>query len=104
MRPLATFRDKGLKTMNSVPTVAEVTGVKGVAFPVWLGVMVRQGTSPAVIEKLSSALLSACALPETTTRFVEIIECAGTKPFGQVIQEDTARWRETITRANIKAE
>jgi len=104
MRPLATFTDKRLKTMNNAPTVAEVTGAQGVAFPVWLGVMVRQGTAPAMVDKLSNALLTACALPETTTRFTDIIVCAGPKPFAQVIQEDTARWRETITRANIKAE
>ncbi|WP_066270030.1 Bug family tripartite tricarboxylate transporter substrate binding protein [Hydrogenophaga palleronii] len=104
MRPLATFTEKRLKTMNDVPTVAEVTGVKGVAFPVWLGVMVRQGTPSAVVEKLSSELMAACALPETSARFTDIIVCANAKQLGQVINEDTARWRDIITRGNIKAE
>ena len=104
LRPLATFSQKRLPTMNSAPTVAETTGAKGLEFPVWLGVMVRKGTPAAVTAKLSSALLEVCAMPETTTRFRDIIVCAGPQQFDQVIADDARRWSETIARTNIKVE
>lgn len=104
MRALATFTEKRLPTMNGAPTVSEATGVKGMEFPVWLGVMVRKGTPEATINRLAEVFMAACALPETAARFNDIIACAGPKQLGQIIADDTRRWRETISRANIKAE
>ena len=62
MRPILLFGDKRLPAFKDVPATAEV-GYK-VALPQFRSIVVRAGTPPDVVKKLSDALAKVYASPE----------------------------------------
>jgi tripartite-type tricarboxylate transporter receptor subunit TctC len=62
MRPILLFGEKRLPAFKDVPTSYEL-GYK-VALPQFRAIVVRSGTPPEVVKKLSDALAKVAALPE----------------------------------------
>jgi tripartite-type tricarboxylate transporter receptor subunit TctC len=60
-----------LPSLPDLPTADEV-GLKGFELAVWHGVFAPRGTPPAIVQKLSAALIGALKDPNLVKRFREI--------------------------------
>jgi putative tricarboxylic transport membrane protein len=60
-----------LPSLPDLPT-ADEAGLKGFELAVWHGVFAPRGTPPAIVEKLSRALIGALNDPDLVKRFREI--------------------------------
>ncbi|TWO72939.1 tripartite tricarboxylate transporter substrate binding protein [Caenimonas sedimenti] len=95
--------DKRLVGLPQVPTLAEL-GAPGLNTPGWTGVMVRQGTPRAVIERLHQEIVKAVKAPEVERQYAELgIAIAPMAPeeFGAFVQAETVRWGTVIKAAAI---
>ena len=95
-----------LPSLPDVPTFDEA-GVKGVDASGFQGVLAPAGTPPAVVAKLSDALLKALAQPEVKQRFAEQgLDAAPSTPaeFAAFIRTEIDKWARVAKAANIKAD
>ena len=73
-----------LPSLPDLPT-ADEAGLKGFELAVWHGVFAPRGTPPAIVEKLSMALIGALNDPDLVKRFREIsTEIAMNRAEGEV--------------------
>ena len=90
-------------SMPELPTFAE-SGVEGFDVNGWFGLVLRSGTPPEVVAKLSDALRQS--LRSTEVR--ELIERTGELPQGTVeefrdlLAKEHPRWERAVRIANIK--
>lgn len=106
-RVLATFSRTRLSSLGSPPTMDEALGRKGLDVPVWIGFMAPSRVALDDGEKVGTALLSVCRLPETREAFARlgvVAECEGREAFAKVLSEDSARWSRVLRLGNIKIE
>ena len=106
-RVLGTFSRAALPSMGSAPTIGEATGLPGMEVPVWVGVMAPARMPAASVEKLSTALVEVCNLPETKQRFAQlgaVNTCGGPAALGKVVTEDSQRWAKVIKQGGIKVD
>jgi tripartite-type tricarboxylate transporter receptor subunit TctC len=104
LKALAVLGDKRLAELPSVPTVAETLpgfSIQGS----WLGLFAPAGTPNTIINKLNRMIIEALKKPEISTFLVKDgVLPMGTSPeeFRKLIQNDTARFREVIQKADIR--
>lgn len=106
-RVLASFTAAPVAKLPGVPTVQQVTGISGLAVPVWAGLLAPARTAQNILDRLGSEVLTICRLPETQRRLRESgaeATCAGSAQFGQVIADDYQRWERVTRQGNIKGE
>ena len=75
--------------------------------PVWVGLMGPTHTPPERLDKIVSALIEACRLPETREQFARIgavNTCGGKAEMEKVVAQDDARWEKVIRAGGIKVE
>ncbi|MSQ56103.1 MAG: tripartite tricarboxylate transporter substrate binding protein [Limnohabitans sp.] len=93
--------------MPDVPTVAEsgIASLKNFEAIAWNGVLVKAETSPAIVNKINSALNAALSDPQVKER----IKSAGLDPVGgtpeqftQLIQNESAKWAPIIQRSGAR--
>ncbi|QWE23256.1 tripartite tricarboxylate transporter substrate binding protein [Polynucleobacter sp. AP-Jannik-300A-C4] len=80
-------------------------GVKGYEMALWQGIFVPAGTSPAIINTLSTTVLKILDTPEMKERFVKAgVQMApmNTQQFSDLYTSDIARWKVVIEKAKIK--
>jgi len=90
--------------LPDVPTVAE-SGFPGFEANGWLGILVPNGTPPAVIAKLNSEISKVMQSAETKKLLLaQGVEARTSTPeqFGALIKGETAKWGKIITDAGIK--
>lgn len=95
--------DKRLRQLPQVPTLAEL-GLAKLNAPGWTGVVVRQGTPPAVVAQLHAAVVKAVQSPEVMERFGEFaVTPAPQSPaeFSRFIQSETERWGQVIKAVGV---
>jgi tripartite-type tricarboxylate transporter receptor subunit TctC len=106
LRALAIAPARKLSSLPEVLPVAE-QGYPGYDIRAWYGLMVRSGTSPAVVQKLHEEVRKALVSAEIRELFRGLgIEASGMPPaeFATMIREDLGMWRCTIERLGIKGE
>jgi tripartite-type tricarboxylate transporter receptor subunit TctC len=106
LRALAIAPARKLSSLPEVLPVAE-QGYPGYDIRAWYGLMVRSGTSPAVVQKIHEEIRKALASAEIRELFRGLgIEASGMPPaeFATMIREDLVMWRRTIERLGIKGE
>jgi tripartite-type tricarboxylate transporter receptor subunit TctC len=62
---------------------------------VWWGIVVKAGTPPAVVDRLSAEIRKALASPEVAKRFAELgLDTMPMTPqrFGDFMKSEVARW------------
>jgi tripartite-type tricarboxylate transporter receptor subunit TctC len=105
-RILAVTTASRIDALKDVPTMIEA-GVPNFVSDTWNAISAPPGTPAAIIAKLNKAINEAMQDPELEKRFaeLEIIKVGGTPAdMRKLVQEETQRWGEVISRAGIKAE
>jgi tripartite-type tricarboxylate transporter receptor subunit TctC len=106
VRAVATTGSKRAAAAPDLPTVAE-SGVAGFEANNWWTVGAPAGTSPAIINKLTTEMARYLKLPETLKRFeAEGVEADYLNPaeLRKVLPVEMAKWRAVAKAANIKVE
>ncbi|WP_157667522.1 tripartite tricarboxylate transporter substrate binding protein [Comamonas serinivorans] len=100
LRALANMSHQRSLQLPDVPTMAEA-GFPEVTTLSWYGLHAPAGTPAAVVERLSTAMKAACALPAVKERFVS----AGgeeayldTAAFKRFLAQDEVRWKQLASK------
>ena len=103
LRTLATTTRTRSAFIPNVPTVAE-EGVPNFEVLGWFGVMVPQGTPPAVVNRLNAEINKVLALPEVKTTLTDMgLDVGGGTPaeFADLVANDTKRAGDAIRRLGL---
>jgi tripartite-type tricarboxylate transporter receptor subunit TctC len=104
LRALAVSTDKRAAAAPNVPTLTE-SGVKGLVFGAWKGLMVPVATPQDIVDRLHAASVKALANPEFRKRLIELgAEPVGSTPaqFAAVIKAETASWAALVKSTGTK--
>ena len=88
--------------MPEVATVAET--LPGFQSGVWYAIFAPAGTPPAIVRKLSAALITILSEPDLARRLTaQGVEPQGSTPqeLARLIDEDRARWKPVIAQARL---
>ena len=92
--------------LPDVPTVAE-QGFKDFEAGGWLGILVPNGTPPAVIARLNAEITKVMQLPEVKSKLIaQGVEAKTSTPeqFAAMMKSDTTKWHKIVKDAGIKPE
>jgi len=105
LKALAVAAERRMPNMPEVPTFAEL-GYSGLVISAWTGILVRAGTPPAIVRKLSSDIAGALASPELrelyTSRGVTDIGSESPEAFAAFIRNEHDRWGRVIREAGVR--
>lgn len=103
LRALGVGAEKRIPELQNVPAIAEL--LPSFVATTWFAVVAPPKTPPAIIEKVSQAIVVAVRSPDVAERF----RAGGMTPVGATpeeaaafLQQETDRWREVIINAGIK--
>lgn len=105
LRALGNTGPKRLVLTPDLPTIAET--VPNFESDIWIGMVTRSGTPPAVVARLNAEFQRALALPdvkETLAKQGIYAETSSAAEFNTLIATDQKRWAAVIKEANIKPE
>jgi tripartite-type tricarboxylate transporter receptor subunit TctC len=105
LRSLGVTTAKRTSFNPDMPTVAET--VPGMQAFSWNGIVMRNGTPPAIVEKVSREFAAAVKQPQATDALARILmEPVGSSPaeFRDLIEEDAARWERVVKAINLVPE
>lgn len=103
---LATPEPKRISTLPDVPTMVE-SGVSGVDFTAWYGVLAKAGTPEAVQQKLSQALLDLINEPDMKEKVISMgfeISPDGPQETQRLLNAEFERWGTVTRSVGIKTE
>jgi len=106
LRVLGVTSSKRLAAFPDVPTFEE-SGLTGLTFEHWWGVMAPARTPPAIVAKLHDEIVKALAAPDVRERFATLaVEPRTNSPeqFRALIESDLVRWAKVVRDAGIKLE
>ena len=107
LRGLVVTSTKRSPALPDVPTVAE-SGFPGFEAIGWLGILVPNGTPPAVIARLNAEIGKVMQNPDVQKALiaqgVEARRRSTPEEFGAMIKSETAKWHKIIRDAGIKPE
>lgn len=106
IRALAVTGSKRLTALPDVPTISE-QGMPGLDVHFWWGIVGPAGMPRAVVTKLNTEITRALADPETKATFAkwDIEPSPGTpEAFGAYIAQESARWRDFVTKSRLTIE
>lgn len=92
--------------LPQVATIAE-SGFPGFKTLTWNGLMAPAETSPAIIARLTEAVVKAVKTESTIAKFIQIgVDPIGnsSKEFSETLRSDIAIWSEAAKAANLKME
>jgi tripartite-type tricarboxylate transporter receptor subunit TctC len=106
IRILGVTSAKRLAAFPDVPTFAE-SGVPGMVFEHWWGIMAPAGVAKPIVDKLHSHVAKAVATPDVRERFAALaVEPRTNTPeqFRALLESDLKRWAKVVRDAGIKSE
>ena len=106
LRILAVTSPRRLAAYPDIPTFEE-SGVPGLVFEHWWGVMAPARTPAPVVERLQGEIAKALAAPDVRERFAAFsLDPRTNTPteFRALIEADLVRWAKVVRDAGIKAE
>jgi tripartite-type tricarboxylate transporter receptor subunit TctC len=106
IRPIAVAGEQRLEGMPDLPTAAEA-GLPGLVAESWFGVLAPAKTPPAIVRKLSAAIMEATRTPEMRARLSkEGAHAVGNTPeeFGALIRSEMAKWGKIVRDNDIRAD
>jgi tripartite-type tricarboxylate transporter receptor subunit TctC len=105
LRALAVTAATRKDALSDIPTVGEF--VPGYEASNWYGIGAPTGTPVEIIGKLNKEINAGLADAKVKARLADLGEApfpGSPADFGQLIAEETEKWRKVIRAANIKAE
>jgi len=105
IRPLAVTAAARVEVLPDLPLVAD--DVPGYEASAWYGLVAPKGTPADVVDKLNREVNAILAEPQARKRLAALGASLlpGTPAdFGQLLTDETEKWRKVIRFANIKAE
>jgi tripartite-type tricarboxylate transporter receptor subunit TctC len=105
LRALAVTTAMRSGALPDIPTVAEF--LPGYEASGWFGIAAPKNTPSEIIDRLNEEINAGVADPKIMPRLVDLggMPLSGSPAdFGQLIAEETEKWRKVIQAANIKAE
>ena len=106
MRPIAVTSLARSLVLPEVPSFAE-SGIKDYDVPGWYGVYLPVRTPAEVLKRLREAAdvtLKSPGLQQLLKRYEMEPVAGGTREAGELLEAETKRWSEVISKANITAE
>ncbi|MFL5050736.1 MAG: Bug family tripartite tricarboxylate transporter substrate binding protein [Xanthobacteraceae bacterium] len=106
VRPVAAASPTRHPLLPAIPTFAEL-GFSGMDISLWYGITAPAGMPKPIVEKLNAALGKILEIPEIRESFAKQgAETAGGTPqqYDAFIRAESAKWREVVKQAGIKAE
>jgi tripartite-type tricarboxylate transporter receptor subunit TctC len=105
LRPLAVTSKERLKELPDAPTMEEL-GYKGFEIGFWSGVFLPKATPPAIISRVSQAIIEIGKDPAVRTRLepLGMITIQTPDQFAAHIKTETNLLADVIKRSNIKPE
>jgi len=106
VRGLVVTSTKRSPALPDVPTIAE-SGYPGFEAVGWLGILVPNGTPPAVIARLNAEFAKVMQSADVQKALVaQGVEPTTSTPeaFGALIRSESAKWQKVIRDAGIKPE
>jgi tripartite-type tricarboxylate transporter receptor subunit TctC len=108
LRALAVTQSKRTPLAPDVPTVEELTGIKGLdTFSTWYGLLAPAGTPPKAVEALQKAIATVLARPEMKAKLAAMGTDAVALPgrgFADRMRRELKRYDEVIRKYRIKPE
>jgi tripartite-type tricarboxylate transporter receptor subunit TctC len=104
LKALAVTAPKPLASFKGVPSVVD-QGYPALAVADWVGFLMRQGTSPEIVNKVNAAMNKAIANPavrETLERIGAEVQGGTPADFGAFVKAQVAQWEGVVKQANIK--
>ncbi|MBT9463281.1 tripartite tricarboxylate transporter substrate binding protein [Hydrogenophaga sp.] len=104
LKVLGISKKTRMPLVGNVPTLAE-QGVTGFESGTWQGVLVANGTPPAIIARLNSELIKIIRSPDVRARLTgQGAEVVTMQPAEQdaLFERERKRWGEVVAEANIK--
>ncbi|PXW97573.1 tripartite-type tricarboxylate transporter receptor subunit TctC [Sphaerotilus hippei] len=104
LKVLGVSRATRVPLLAHVPTIAE-QGIKGFESGTWQGVLVPNGTPPAVVARLSAELTRIIRSPEVRARLTAQGAEVYTMPppeFAQFFERERLKWAAVVKKADIK--
>jgi tripartite-type tricarboxylate transporter receptor subunit TctC len=102
---LAVGEARRLPGLPDIPTIAET--VPGYEFSAWIGIYVPAKTPPAIVEKLSKAVLDFLLEPSVQKYFGEQFITASyrsSEDFAAYVNAELAKWDKVVKTAGIKVQ
>jgi tripartite-type tricarboxylate transporter receptor subunit TctC len=107
LRGLGVMDTKRSAALPDVPTAQE-SGLPELSSVIeWYGVAAPAATPPAIVQRLSEAVLRAMAAPDVLERIRGLGQtpaAIGPDEFARLIREDYVRWQRVVKAAGVKAE
>lgn len=104
LKALAVLGNERLPDLPDVPTVAETLPGYSIQGS-WLGLFAPAGTPNAVVNELNDEITKALKRPDVSALLLKqglLPMGTGPEEFRKLIQDDTARFREIIRKADIR--
>jgi tripartite-type tricarboxylate transporter receptor subunit TctC len=105
LRALATTGPKRMATLPNVPVAKDTLPDFEVVN--WYGMVVRAGTSPAIVSRLNQEVVNALRQPDVAERAASLgLDLVGSTPdeFAKLQRDEIAKWGAVIRAARIKFE
>jgi tripartite-type tricarboxylate transporter receptor subunit TctC len=106
LRALAVTGPRRSPALPDVPTVAEA-GFASYEASGWIGLIVRTGTPPEVVNKLAAEFARIARLPDVQQKLTEAggdLFTNTPQEYAAYIKAETAKWAPVVKKANMKVD
>jgi tripartite-type tricarboxylate transporter receptor subunit TctC len=105
VHPIAVMTKKRIAALPDVPAVAEtIPGFEAIG---WNGLVAPAGTPAEIVDKLNAALNDAVKSPDIVEKYAKQgVEADPMSPqaFGQLINDEIAKWGDIVKKAGVKVD
>jgi tripartite-type tricarboxylate transporter receptor subunit TctC len=108
LRALAVGQRQRSPLLPEIPTIEEMTGIKGVeGFSTWYGLLAPSGTPQSVVDTVHKSIASVLARPDMRAKLATMgtdLQATPTTAFADRIRTESRKYEEVVRRFNIKPE
>jgi tripartite-type tricarboxylate transporter receptor subunit TctC len=106
VKALAVTTTGRVSLLPDLPTVSE-TGLNGYDVSVWFGAFAPAGLAPALVSRISNALMNAANDPVVSEKLIQqgfVVKILRPAEFSGFVRDEISKWTKVVRQAGIKAE